>query len=169
MCRTKACWKVATGLRYPNGLIQAPDGLIYVPSSMTGEIAVFEHVPREGFRRVALIKTNYSLDNISVDKNGDLYVAALPSALKLIQAFNDPLNSRPPAAALRIRKDPETGAYNVAKVLEDPEGEIISGATTVLHDAETGRLFFSSRSPPLDPHLGQDLFLFFPQSRKLAR
>lgn len=148
MCRTRACWKVATGLRYPNGLVKGADGLVYVPSSSTGVIEAFEHVPRQGFQSVARIETGYAVDNLSVDKRGDLYAAVIPQALRMLDGFDDPLNARPPAAALRITRDPPgpDGAaptYTVKKIIEDMHGEVISGATTVIHDAETGRLFFS--------------------------
>ena len=134
MCRTRACWKVATGLRYPNGLVKGADGLVYVPSSSTGVIEAFEHVPRQGFQSVARIETGYAVDNLSVDKRGDLYAAVIPQALRMLDGFDDPLNARPPAAA---------PTYTVKKIIEDMHGEVISGATTVIHDAETGRLFFS--------------------------
>ena len=153
MCRTRACWKVATGLRFPNGLVRGADGLVYVPSSSTGVIEAFEHVPREGFRSVARIDTGYTVDNLSVDKKGVLYAAVLPQALRMLRGFDDPLNARPPAAALRITRGPAgpDGAptYAVEKIIEDMDGEVLSGATTVIHDAETGRLFFSGRQSTL--------------------
>lgn len=70
MCRSKACWKVADGLQYPNGLVKGHDGLIYVPSSFVGGIDVFRHIRKQGFEKVYHIDTDYSLDNIYVDKNG---------------------------------------------------------------------------------------------------
>lgn len=51
-----------------------------------------------------------------------------------------------PAAALRIKKQ-EDGNYMVEKIIEDGAGDVLSGVTTVVHDAKTGRLFFSSKYP----------------------
>ncbi|RYP53929.1 hypothetical protein DL768_001241 [Monosporascus sp. mg162] len=147
MCRRKACWKVAEGLRYPNGLAKGHDGLIYVPSSAVGSIDVFEHVPRQGFKKLHHIDTDYSLDNLSVDKNGDIYAAAFPRPLQMLRGADDPFNSRAPAAALKISKKGD-GAYVVEKVIEDGDAEVLPATTTVLHDAKTGRLFFSGVYSP---------------------
>jgi arylesterase/paraoxonase len=42
---------------------------------------------------------------------------------------------------MRVRKT--LNGYEVIKILEDGKGEILPAATTVVHDAVTGRLFLS--------------------------
>lgn len=136
------CNTVVEGLKFPNGLVRSEDGLIYVPSSMTGIIDVYRAPADNKLEKIDEIKTDYALDNISIDENGDLYVAAFPVGIGVLKAYNDPYGSHPAAAALRITKA-KTG-YNIEKIIEDDSGEMLPAATTVVHDAKTGRLFLSS-------------------------
>ncbi|EEY16610.1 conserved hypothetical protein [Verticillium alfalfae VaMs.102] len=120
------------------------DGLLYVPSVGTGGIHVYRILEDHNIKHVQEIKTGYSIDNLSVDQHGDIFVAAFPVAFDMLKAFDDPRNSSPAAAVLRVSKG-EKG-YTVDKVLEDARGEVLPAATTALHDAKTGRLFLSSES-----------------------
>lgn len=120
--------------------------MIYVPDSLTGIIKVFKIIADDELEQVSEIDTGYSIDNLSVDSNGDVWVAAFPIGLDIMKAYKDPYNAHPPSAALRIRKV-EGAKYEVDKVIEDAEGEVLPVSTTVIHDAKTGRLFFSSKSP----------------------
>lgn len=89
------------------------------------------------------IKLNYGLDNVSIDENGDLWIAAFPVGIEIYKANKDPYNAHPPSAVLRVRK--VDGEWKVDKVLEDKDGEVLPAATTALHDAKTGRIFLSSK------------------------
>lgn len=109
---------------------------------MMGTIGVFEPLPDKTLRMVDEIKTGYSLDNISVDRDGDLFVALYPIGVEIFNAYKNPWGTRAPAAAMRISKT-EKG-YVMKKIIEDGPGEVLPAATTVVHDAATGRLFFSS-------------------------
>lgn len=91
------------------------------------------------------IAIDYSLDNLSVDGKGDLYVAAFPKPLEIFKAFLDPFNAKTPSTVLRIWKG-EDGRHQWEKVLEDAEGTTLPGSTTAVHDAKTGRLFLSGES-----------------------
>jgi hypothetical protein len=135
-------------LKLPNGLTRGFDGLYYVPSSMDGQIRVYALDTDDMLRFVDTIHTGMPLDNISPDANGDLYVMGFPDLLQGLKAIDDPLNLDAPATVLRIRKTIDAGPdgvrsvdYRVEKIVEDKEGKVISGATTVRHDAKTGRLF----------------------------
>ncbi|CAM1510669.1 Fc.00g010040.m01.CDS01 [Cosmosporella sp. VM-42] len=146
-CRNGAgCKKVAGGFKFPNGLTRGKDGLIYVPNSMIGTIDIFKVLSDSGLEKVDSIFAGYGLDNLSSDENGDIYVAAFPKGIDIFKAYNDPYNARPPATALKLRK--QDGRYIVEKVIEDAHGEALPAATTVVHDAKTGRLFFSSVISP---------------------
>ncbi|KAJ3520758.1 hypothetical protein NM208_g13581 [Fusarium decemcellulare] len=142
----KGCRTVAGGMKFPNGLARDKDGLVYIPCSLTGTITVFRPLPDHSLEKIDVINTGYSLDNISIDANGDLWVAAFPAGFDTLTAYNDPLNSHPAATALRVRK--VEGKWVVEKVIEDAEGEVLPVATTVIHDVKTGRLFFSSVISP---------------------
>ncbi|KAM5342130.1 hypothetical protein ACJ41O_015161 [Fusarium nematophilum] len=139
------CRTVAGGLRFPNGLAQSKD-LIFVPCSVTGIISIFRILPDNSLEKVDEVNTGFSIDNISVDQDGGIWVAAFPIGLEIFKAYEDPYGAHPPAAALRIRK--AEGKWVVDKVIEDKEGEALPAATTVVHDAKTGRLFFSSVISP---------------------
>ncbi|KAK7419664.1 hypothetical protein QQZ08_010750 [Neonectria magnoliae] len=144
--KATGCKPAVGGLSFPNGLVRGLDGLIYVPSSLLGTVDVFRVLPDNALGKVETIPVGFSLDNLSVDKNGDIFVAAFPVGLEVYKAYKDPYNAHAPATALRIRK--QEGGYVVEKIIEDALGEALPVATTVLHDAKTGRLFLSSVISP---------------------
>ncbi|KAL0936457.1 serum paraoxonase arylesterase [Colletotrichum truncatum] len=147
-CSASGCKRVYTNLKVPNGLVRGLDGLIYVPSALFGGVKVFRVRPdNNGLVWVADIPVPYGIDNLSVDSKGDLYAAVFPRGAEILQSFEDPFNARPKSAAVRIHKDSE-GAYTWEKIIEDGEGEVLPGTTTVVHDAKTGRLFFSGVVSP---------------------
>jgi hypothetical protein len=139
-------------LKYPNGLSKGTDGLIYVPSTADGTVKVFSLQHDNTLKLQHNIRTGIPLDNISPDANGDLYAAAFPIALKTLKGMADPYGETSPSTVIRIRKTVASefdgeARYVVEKVIEDKEGEIISGATTVRHDVKTGRLFIGGGYP----------------------
>ena len=135
-------------MKFPNGLARGIDGLIYVPSSADGTVKVFSLQQDNTLKIEDTIRTGIPLNNISPDARGKLYVAAFPAALKTFKSLASPYgDTASPATILRISTstvtmfDDEIIHYVVDKIIEDKEGKIISGATTVRHDAATGRLF----------------------------
>jgi hypothetical protein len=98
---------------------------------------------------VDTIRTGMPLDNISPDARGDLYVAGFPDLRKTMASMKDPRNVDSPSTLLRIRKTVDVEKrkvdYRVEKVLEDREGRVVSGATTVRHDVKTGRLWIGGK------------------------
>jgi arylesterase / paraoxonase len=143
----------------PNGLIRGLDGLIYVPSSVDGRIRVFQTGDNLTLLKVNEIKVPLPIDNLSVDKNGDIYAAGIPKIYLLSESSKDPFNVDSPTTVFRIRKSVqgeekekspnwETNTeYIVEKVVED-DGSVLPGSTTVVHDAETGRIFLSGVMSP---------------------
>ncbi|KAH8199844.1 hypothetical protein TruAng_006014 [Truncatella angustata] len=144
-CDETSCRQVASSLKFPNGLAKGGDGRIYVPSSMLGLIDIFQPQINGDLVKVDSINANYVLDNLSPDRNGNIYAAAIPDAMKFFAANKDPLNKNAPTTALKITKNAK-GQYEVSKEIEDGMNEVLPGATTVLHDYKTGRLFFSGES-----------------------
>ncbi|KAH7127424.1 hypothetical protein EDB81DRAFT_809202 [Dactylonectria macrodidyma] len=141
------CRPVAGSLSFPNGLVNGQDGLLYVPSSMLGTITIYRIAPvTDKLEKVDEVSVGYGIDNLSIDQNGDMYIAVFPVGVEIFKAYKDPYNARPPSAALRMRKG--EGGYVVEKIIEDAFGEVLPVATTVIHDAKTGRLFFSSVISP---------------------
>lgn len=171
------CRIVSPGHKFPNGLAynRGPqgDGLLYVPSSLLGRVYAYKPVlsssgggdggdgKRGDLQLVATIDAGFSLDNISPDANGDMYIAAFPKVTDLLAAYANPYGSSPATASVRVPKGKKVAAgpaggdndvswaeFEVDKIIEDGAGgraEILPGTTTVVHDAATGRLFFSSK------------------------
>ncbi|KAH9907552.1 hypothetical protein F4778DRAFT_769028 [Xylariomycetidae sp. FL2044] len=146
-CDGSECRKVVSGLTFPNGLTMGQDGLIYVPDSLLGTVDIFQPRPNGDLTKIQTLHTGYSLDNITPDREGNMLVAAIPDAIKFFAANSDPLNKDTPTSALKIVKTAD-GVYEVTKFLEDGLGEILPGSTSVLRDAETGRVFLSSVFAP---------------------
>lgn len=92
------------------------------------------------------------IDNLSVDKNGAVWGAGFPQLQDVAKRHF--LNSTIPGASTALRIKLNTGRsaffgekYKVDKVIESDGVEVASGTTTVVYDAERGRLFFSG-----EPH-----------------
>ncbi|KAH7084118.1 hypothetical protein FB567DRAFT_528431 [Paraphoma chrysanthemicola] len=142
------------GLKFPNGLTRGFDGLIYLPSSVDGRVRVYAPTKANTLKVIEEIHVGMPLDNISPDANGDLYVPGFPDYLQVKKALDDPLNPdlRAPASVMRIRKtvdvEKKKVLYHVDKVLEDKEGKVLTGSTTVRHDVKTGRLWIGAAVHP---------------------
>lgn len=145
-----ACKRVDSGFAFPNGLhFGRKDKLLYVPSTISGQIVVYKPDLDYGVKKVDILKTGYPLDNISEDENGDYWVAALSQLDKALGTFDDPLgDAKVGATILRVRKNVGKKGYQITKMLEDPEGEVLPVATAVVHDVKTGRLFISGVVAP---------------------
>ncbi len=138
-------------LRFPNGLTRGQDGLLYVPSSVDGQIRVYSINEDRTLKQIDSIHTGIPLDNISPDAKGDMYVPGFPKALQMLKVADDPYKVSSPVTIFRIRKTgtgksaAESSQYTVEKVIEDKDSKVLSAATTVRHDAKTGRLFISGK------------------------
>jgi hypothetical protein len=112
-------------------------------------------------QKVNEIKVPLPLDNLSVDKKGDIYAAAFPKIYKWAESSKAPFEVHPPSAVYRIWRPGKGyerternhqleiyhGDYVVEKVIED-DGSVLPGTTIAVHDAETGRMFFGGAMSP---------------------
>jgi arylesterase / paraoxonase len=157
-CSQSSCHMVYAGLKLPNGLVLGRDGLIYVPSTMDGTINVFSLSEDHTFVKVNEVKVPLPIDNLSVDKKGDIYAAAIPKIYIWSESAKAPFDVHPPSTVFRIRKSGKENEgeaksteskaeYVVEKVIED-DGTVLPGATTAVHDAETGRIILSGVMSP---------------------
>ncbi|KAL6708082.1 hypothetical protein ACN47E_003516 [Coniothyrium glycines] len=142
-------------LKFPNGLTRGFDGLIYLPSSVDGLVRVLAVEADKTLRLIDTIPVGMPLDNISPDAKGDLYVPGFPSLFQSQKGLSDPYNEISPVSIWRIRKTVDAGSdgirsidYRVEKVIEDKDSKVLAGATTVRHDAQTGRLFIGAAVHP---------------------
>jgi len=102
-------------------------------------------------KELGFIRIGMPIDTLSIDANGDIWVAGLPKALKSIPASSNPFTKQSPASVWRVTRTSE--GYKKVKVLEDREMEVLNQVSTVQHDVKTGRLFIgdgSSRSYLID-------------------
>jgi arylesterase/paraoxonase len=144
--------------------VRGRDGLIYVPNTVTpGIIEVFSLDEHHMLTLLDTIEVPYPVDNLSVDKNGDIFAASFPQVYKWAQSSKDPFNVKVPSAVVRIRKGEmkgkngkgregvvlhgEAGDWEVEVILED-DGSVVGGASIAVHDAETGRIFTGGAVAP---------------------
>jgi arylesterase/paraoxonase len=120
------------------------DGLIYVAQSATGDVQVSELQPgSSNLKLLDTIKIPHPVDNLSEDSNGDIFVASFPQLHKFLKSTDSPFDVLPPTTAWRIRKE-KSGGHQVDKVLED-DGSTLPGATVIVHDPQTGRMFLGGK------------------------
>ncbi|KAL2068057.1 hypothetical protein VTL71DRAFT_16155 [Oculimacula yallundae] len=162
-CHRNRCKNASPGLKMamPNGLVRGEDGLVYVPSTIDGSVTVFTLTAEHNLQQINKIETGLPLDNLSIDKNGDIIAAAIPQAYKWIRTSKAPFDEVSPSTVLKIRRNNRKGGqtkgrkslsshdleYEVEKVMED-DGNILPGSTVAVHDAETGRYFMGGAMSP---------------------
>jgi arylesterase / paraoxonase len=148
----------------PNGLARDQDGLIYVPSTLTGEIRVYTLNEHHTLDQVSSIQNPLPIDNIAVDRDGDLYCASIPKIYIWGESSKRPFEVDPPSTVFRIRKAGKGGkkggkrgtggageigeeGWEIRKIMEDDSGTL-PGATIAVHDVETGRVFLGGAMSP---------------------
>lgn len=137
---------MSDGHRFPNGLVFARDGRIYVPSAFVGGIHVYERQSDNSLKNVDYIDIPYAIDNLSVDADGHILVPTFPTGLLALGPFRDPFGASPPVTVLEVRRT--RSGYQWKKLFEDGNGEVIGHSTASVRDAKTGRLFLSGTFYP---------------------
>jgi len=134
-----------------NGIASVND-TFYVANALIGTVTVLERQSDNSLVLTDVIPTDRVLDNVSIDEDGMVWVAALSN---LIKTFKDHFpNPQLPSPSSALRVSLNTGQavfyghkFKVEKVFED-SGAIASGVTSVVHDAKRGRLFLHGLSSP---------------------
>ncbi|CAD6446430.1 a2e50a8b-2e38-4eac-8cdc-076ed41a2a1f [Sclerotinia trifoliorum] len=145
--------KSSVNLKVPNGIALGHDNLLYVPSSISGQIQVFSLEAEQRLRKVDTIHVPFPINNINVDKNGDIYAATVPVLHKAIKYFQN-IDANIPSAMFRIIKlgsmgEGEGWGWNVVKMMED-DGNTLPATTVAVHDSQTGKMFLGG---VLDPFI----------------
>ncbi|KAK1140302.1 hypothetical protein N8T08_010505 [Aspergillus melleus] len=151
-CRTDSgdCQIVAEkGFHGPNGIARGQDGLFYVVQALAGKISVHEMVDGQ-LHWVNEIQTGFPMDNISVDSEGNIIVAAFPFIMDVLRSFDHPEVLNVAATVLRVKKTKVGGEaqYEVEKMLEDKDGKMLSTSTTAAYDVQSQRLFIGGIMAP---------------------
>lgn len=159
-CDQRGC-KIAkdSGFTFPNGIVYGHDGLIYTPSAITGEVKVLSLDEHHLLAEVGSFRVPVPVDNLSVDKHGHMLAAGFPQAYKMVKSFEDPFGVNPPSAVFILQRKERSGLAAlgesgwhdgdvvVTKILED-DGNVISGFSIAVHDAEAGRIFLGGPIAP---------------------
>ena len=83
------------------------------------------------------------VDNLAVDRNGDIWAAGMPKALDVIASLDDPFGKTAPSTVFKITKT-DTG-YTSVKIIEDKEMKVLTGVTVARHDVQSRRMFFGGK------------------------
>lgn len=99
---------VASGLKSAVGMAMSPDGLtLYVAETLGRQIAVFDRNTSSGELRLReYIAIDGAPDNLQIDPEGALWIAAHPKLLDLIRHFADP-EQLAPTRIIRYRTRPD--------------------------------------------------------------
>jgi hypothetical protein len=140
------------GFHVPNGITKGSDGLFYIAHTAKGKVTVHQLLD-EQLVQVDEIPLGIVVDNLSLDAEGNILVAAFPSLLKLVKAMDDPTTTAP-ATILMIRRvavqqeGKDGKAYDVVKLVEDKEGKALPTTTIAVRDSKTRRLFLGGIAAP---------------------
>ncbi|KAF8895727.1 hypothetical protein CPB84DRAFT_1782310 [Gymnopilus junonius] len=134
-----------------NGIASAPNGTLYVGDCISGGITILEKQVDDTLVVTDSIKTEYVLDNLAVDADGQLWAAAIPKVVLAVKHMRNP-KSPSPSAAYRISINTGVNAfygekYRVEKAFED-NGSLMSGITSAGYDSERKILFMHGIASP---------------------
>ncbi len=161
-CNRHVCNKASSHhFKIANGLVRGRDGLIYVPNTAGDTIDVFALNEKHTLEHFHSIKVPLPIDNLSVDKNGEIYAAAFPKIYRWAESARKPFQVDPPSSVLRIKRGgmpakakgrlghlkSDSKDYWVEEIMED-DGSVLPGSTIAIHDAETGRFFMGGVMSP---------------------
>jgi arylesterase/paraoxonase len=120
--------EAASGIRYPNGINVSGDGeTLFVASTTGGTVFVFDiDAASGGLEKRGAIEIGTGVDNIEVDREGDLWIGAHPKLLTFVQHTAD-ASRLAPSQVIRVG-GPGTDSPQVEEVLLSL-GEDLSGSS----------------------------------------
>ena len=126
-------WRLAAeGLRYANGVNVSPDGSrFYVAETSGGAVRIYDRNQETGTLTLASsVLIDAAPENINVDADGALWIAAMPKPLTLPAHSRDGSNRAP--SQIWTYVDSPGATVEAAEVYTN-EGEAISAATSAAH------------------------------------
>lgn len=111
-----------------------------MPESAQGGITVLRPTADNSLEVIDKIHLPYAIDNLSEDQDGTLWAAILPRGIEIVKQAANPHHYFPSSSVFRLSRD-KGGKFITEKVLEDSDGSVLPGTTTVVHDARTRKLF----------------------------
>ncbi|KZW00280.1 calcium-dependent phosphotriesterase [Exidia glandulosa HHB12029] len=153
-CRVdEGCKTAARNLRSSNGIAKGPQGEIYVTSTYTSQIYVFEAQADDTLVLTDTIPIGGGgLDNLSVDSEGSIYVAEYPKVFHAHYRHLENPKILSPSAVLKISLNTDESAYygqkyKIEKIFED-DGKVANGVTTAAYDKERNKLYMHGIASP---------------------
>jgi arylesterase / paraoxonase len=94
---------IADRVNYPNGIALSPDGAhLYVTEAYARTLLTFERNPFSGeLKKVNSLSVPAVLDDIRVDRSGNLWIAGRPDEFAMARFRNDP-NAKAPSEIFRV-------------------------------------------------------------------
>ncbi|KAJ7579296.1 hypothetical protein C8J56DRAFT_965373 [Mycena floridula] len=140
----EGCKVAISGLPSSNGIAEASNGTIYVASVLGGSLRVLEQQQDHSLVVTDVITSEYPMDNLSIDQDGAVWAAAFVKQFSMLKSMKDG-KTKSPVAALKftINRGPKAffgEKFSVDKPFED-DGNLVSGATSIVHDAKRSVLF----------------------------
>jgi len=134
--------EATAGIGLPNGVHGSPDGrTLYVASTITGSIRTFDLDASNGtLSPKGRIELGSGVDNIDVDAEGRLWIAAHPKLLTFVRHVSDP-TVLAPSQVFRI--DPATG--RIEEVYLDLGSSLSGSSVGAFHD---GRILIGTVFDP---------------------
>ncbi|KAF8329845.1 uncharacterized protein EI90DRAFT_2973517 [Cantharellus anzutake] len=140
----KGCKIAAANLPSPNGIVRINDDTYWVAGFPSGKITVFTRDADNSLVQVDEIDIGRPLDNLTVDENGDVWVAAF---VRLFETIKYVLSrgGLAPSAAYKVSLNQGYDAYfgkkyAVKKVFED-DGTLANWITTAAADSRRRQLY----------------------------
>jgi len=94
-CSSRECHVAAAkGFAFPNGMVKGNDGLYYVPNILANKLNVMELQPNLMLKELDIIRLGMPIDNLSVDRDGDIWAAAIPKPLQVKSTLQDPFKQQ---------------------------------------------------------------------------
>jgi arylesterase/paraoxonase len=137
---------VAENLNYANGINTSQDGDIVFVTETTGKkISAFQRSYTNGtLSLLHSLDLNTGADNIEINEDGSLLIAAHPNMLAFMRHAKD-IKNNSPSQVLHLTYSPKTGFENLKEILTD-DGKLLSGSSTAAFHG--GRLFISNVFDP---------------------
>jgi len=123
--------KVYDGLNYANGVNISPDGsTIYITETTTGKLSILKRTKETGALELLFSKYLQSgLDNITIDANGDLWIATHPKLLDFVSHSKDSTHYSPSQV---LKLHPLGNSDLLVEEIYLDNGKEISGSSTAL-------------------------------------
>ncbi|KAF9029514.1 calcium-dependent phosphotriesterase [Hymenopellis radicata] len=144
-CHGGQCKVAISGLSYANGITAAPNGTVYIASTIARGIRVLDRQEDNSLVLDDLIPTEEIFDNLSIDEDGILWGAGIPRAFDAVDTMK---NSSIPCPSIAKSFAINTGTssfygekYKIDTVFSD-DGNVMSLLSTVVHDSQRHMMYY---------------------------